>query len=163
MGNTINKHLLDKFNNDINKLKLIDLPVLDIQNRLGHTDYIDFIESYELSDNVMKGIDYAQRHFIVIKAEIEYSNKSRVKTFTTFFQRYPDNEILWHSAGNFGTLLFNTDGGASLDQINMLHDLLLNGFYELNIKKNHILRITKIEDNNDKSIYPKWIYIGYTS
>ena len=40
---------------------------LDIGERMGMTDYIDFLTQDEVPKNVMKGVDYYRRKFITIK------------------------------------------------------------------------------------------------
>jgi hypothetical protein len=106
---------------------------LDISYRYGTTSYIDFIEKSELQENVMmKGIDEFNRPFVVFKSEIIYENsKFNKKTFTTFFQRYTDDSLLWHACGHDGPLLFDTVGGANITQLKLLDDLLKNGFVDL--------------------------------
>jgi hypothetical protein len=124
------------------KLKLItsirdtDCTKLDISNRYGSTSYIDFIEKSELQENVMmRGIDDFNRPFIVFKAQVIYNdsefNKKIINTFTTFFQRYTDDSLLWHACGHDGPLLFDTAGGANITQLKLLDDLLKNGVVDL--------------------------------
>jgi len=111
----------------------------------------------------MTGIDYANRPFFVIKAEIVYSDKTKINTFTTFFQRYSDDNLLWHTAGHYGKLLFDTTGGSSLSQFKLLFQLLLNGFYNLEKEEANDLRIFNNNDTNDDNIiYPKTILLGYS-
>jgi hypothetical protein len=105
---------------------------LDIDFRYGNTSYIDFIKQNEVQENVMKGIDDFERPFIVFKAEIIYENsKFNKKTFTTFFQRYTDDSLLWHACGHDGPLLFDSVGGTNLVQIKMIEELLKNGYIDL--------------------------------
>ena len=105
---------------------------LDIDFRYGNTSYIDFIKQHEVQENVMKGIDDFERPFIVFKAEIIYENsKFNKKTFTTFFQRYTDDSLLWHACGHDGPLLFDSVGGTNLVQIKMIEELLKNGYIDL--------------------------------
>ena len=167
MGNTLSELDRNELINAINELNKLEFNTLDIQDRRGLTGYIDFINPIELNNyNIMSGFDCANRHFFVMKAEIEYSDKTKVKTFTTFFQRYNDNTLLWHTAGHYGDLLFDTSGGASLKQIKMLFQLLLNGSYNLDRITSNELKIFcnnkyYIEDND--IIYPTAIYIGYST
>ena len=42
-------------------------PILDVGNRQGMTDYIDFIHESEVTSPVMRGIDRFKRPFIVMK------------------------------------------------------------------------------------------------
>ena len=166
MGNKLSELDKDDLRNTINELNKLEFNTLDIQDRKGITGYIDFINPEELNDNnVMTGIDYANRPFFVIKAEIVYSDKTKINTFTTFFQRYSDNTLLWHTAGHYGKLLFDTTGGASLSQFKLLFQLLLNEFYNLDKEEANNLRIfnnDKYYTNDDNIIYPKTILLGYS-
>lgn len=60
--------------NIINKL-----PVLDLGNRRGSTDYIDFIRVNEMKYSLMKGIDCHRRPFIAFKCSV-YSDKKKPRT-----------------------------------------------------------------------------------
>ena len=107
---------------------------LDVRDRFGDTNYIDFIKQSEVTENIMKGIDDNERPFIVFKSEFIYNtnntnninntNNTNIKiikkTFTTFFQRYTDNKLLWHTCGHDGDLLFDSNVGANLIQIKMI-------------------------------------------
>lgn len=66
------------------------LPILDLQGRNGHTDYIDFIKPDDMEFSIMKGIDLFKRPFISLKVNI--NNK---ETVGTFFQRYSDCNKNW--------------------------------------------------------------------
>jgi len=57
--------------------------------------------------------------------------KKKINTFTTFFQRYTDDSLLWHACGHNGPLLFDTVGGANITQLKLLDDLLKNGYVDL--------------------------------
>jgi hypothetical protein len=105
---------------------------LDIDFRYGNTSYIDFIKQHEVQENLMKVLVDFERPFLVFKAEIIYENsKFNKKTFTTFFQRYTDDSLLWHACGHDGPLLFDTVGGANISQLKLLDDLLKNGYVDL--------------------------------
>ena len=128
---------MNNFDLRINLIKSImdtDCDTLDISHKYGHTSYIDFIKQSQLQENinVMKGKDDFERPFIVFKSEIIYENsKFNKKTFTTFFQRYTDDSLLWHACGHDGPLLFDTVGGANISQLKLLDDLLKNGYVDL--------------------------------
>jgi hypothetical protein len=166
MGNTLSELDRNELRNAINELNKLEFNTLDIQDRRGVTGYIDFINPKELNDNnVMSGVDYANRPFFVIKAEIVYSDKTKINTFTTFFQRYSDDTLLWHTAGHYGKLLFDTTGGSSLSQFKLLSQLLLNGFYNLEKEDANNLRIfnnDKYYTDDDSIVYPKTILLGYS-
>ena len=101
----------------------IDCPILDIGEEVGLTDYIDFISPERFSDAVRKGTDKHGRQFITFRANIEYNDGEIIETFTTLFQRYAREELLWMSAGQ-QTHLFATEGGVNLLQMKLLYKLL---------------------------------------
>jgi len=121
--------------------------ILNIDHRHGCTSYIDFIKQKELEENTtMKGNDDFNRPFIIFKAEIMYNDLNikkqtsttlTISTFTTFFQRYSDDSLLWHSCGHDGPLLFDTCGGANITQLKLLDDLFKNGFVDLTSDMNY--------------------------
>jgi hypothetical protein len=64
------------------------LPILDLGDRSGATDYIDFIKPENLTAPVMKGLDIHKRPFISLKIK----RKDHDEVFvTTIFQRYTDH------------------------------------------------------------------------
>lgn len=107
----------------INDLYNINCPILDIGERVGKTDYIDFIDTKEFLESFNKGVDKYGRKFISFRVNIEYRDNRKRETFTTLFQRYKGEEWLWLGAGK-NVHLFQTDGGASLDQLKLLYKLL---------------------------------------
>jgi len=136
---------------------------LDVRDRFGNTNYIDFIKQSEVTENIMKGIDDNERPFIVFKAEFVYNNTNTnskiIKTFTTFFQRYTDNKLLWHTCGNDGDLLFDSNGGANLVQIKMIEEILKNGYIDLTPDIDIYQLKLKI---NYKNPYPIRIQLGHS-
>jgi len=168
MGNSLSESEIEELKYNIDLLNKLEFNNLDIKNKQGATGYIDFISLDEVDHNVMKGYDVFNRVFFVIKAEIENSDGSKIKTFTTFFQRYSDNKNLWHTAGNFKSLLFDTVGGATLSQIKMLIELLINGYFNLDLEKIQNLKINcypnnEYEKNIDITKCPIKINIGYSN
>jgi hypothetical protein len=140
----------------------IDCNTLDVSHRYGSTSYIDFIEQSELEKNIniMKGIDDFKRPFVVFKAEIIYENSTfNIKTFTTFFQRYVDDSLLYHACGHDGPLLFDTVGGTNISQLKLLDELLKNGYVDLTPDMDFKeLRLTL---NGKAFIQPTKIQLGY--
>jgi hypothetical protein len=117
-----------------------DCRVLDILERRGWTSYIDFIRPGELGDeHAMKGVDAFGRRFIAFKCTVQTTSTtppSVSRLFTTFFQRYRSDsadEVLYHTAGHYGTHLFTTVGGASLSQIEQLCKLMRSGRIDLTV------------------------------
>jgi hypothetical protein len=138
-------------------------PELDIGTRSGWTSYIDFIKPDELGDaHVMKGKDSMGRRFIVFKSQVQ-TNRNKVRLFTTFFQRY-NSELVYHSAGHYGTNMFLTSGGACLMQMKLLRDLLCNGSVDLTVEKmrecrigyRDFLELEKIDPNSIDTIILGW-------
>jgi hypothetical protein len=126
MGNSITKENLIIIKENINNIINYKCPILDLDNNIGHSDYIDFITDNDLgTNNIMKGIDIYQRPFIVIRAEYGFQDGSSIKTFSTFFKRYNDyDSILWHCCGHGGLNLMLTDGGMNTEQFEFLDELL---------------------------------------
>lgn len=121
-----------EFNKLINKIMDFDCHTLDVTDKFGDTSYIDFIKQTDLGENnIMKGCDYFERRFIVFKATYIFKDNTIKKTFSTFFQRYSDNDRLWHICGHDGPLIFDTCGGARLEHFQMIEKLLYDGFIEI--------------------------------
>jgi len=157
----MDKLLITKFKQLISNIMNYNCKILDVSHRYGSTTYIDFIKQTELEENVMKGIDDFERPFIVFKSEIIYENsRFNKKTFTTFFQRYTDDQILCHACGHDGQLLFDSAGGTNITQLKLLDELLKNGFVDLTSDTNYEeLRLTL---NTKAPIKPIRIQLGYS-
>ena len=140
MGNSVTPSTRQFMDLTLNTIFNSSYPELDLQDRVS--DYIDFINPDELKDNnVMGGIDNYERRFIVFKSCITINN-THTNMFTTFFQRYNDNDILYHCAGlglqssaSGRVLLFDTEGGATLKQMEFLLELLNNRSITLNYEQ----------------------------
>ena len=104
----------------------LDVPILDIGEEIGHTQYIDFIKPEKVLFPVMKGIDIFSRPFIVIKASgsLEEAEKKDIHLFQTFFQRYTNDKCLWMGCGNHGAQLFETVGGMREHHFNALKRII---------------------------------------
>jgi len=128
MGNVQSIEEIEKKNQILNEITNLHCCLLDIGDMTGQTDYIDFItEDILEGHDVMKGVDKYGRSFIVVKAHIIYKDLHIVNTFTTFFQRYKDDNIFWVGCGK-GTHLMETDtvSGMTIVQLELLRDLLYN-------------------------------------
>ena len=112
----------------------LDVPNLDIGNRHGVTDYIDFIRIDEVTHSVMKGIDKYCRKFIVIKFIVDGEH-----IMQTFFQRYNTGK-LWMGCGHFTRQLIDTTGGIKDNQIILITNIIING--NAIILKDHIPVLT---------------------
>ena len=97
-------------------------PILDLGNRQGTTEYIDYIEWGEVISPVMTGVDKFNRKFIVVKATIDGVETPLMQTF---FQRYSDTSkdtSVWIS--DFRDYFIDTVGGMTKEQIQLIQDLI---------------------------------------
>ena len=142
-------------NREWNKRLWFSFPILDIGNRRGSTDYIDFITPKEdMSSPVMIGLDTFCRPFICLVCVcFDDDSLSSPKYYAqTFFQRYT-NEMSWASGSAYvknsnnyeRNEILETSGGMKDSQINFINDLLLN--YTM---KNIEIDISKYDKNNIK-------------
>ena len=90
------QNYVSQFLNFINNLKV---PKLDIGGQEGMTGYIDFIKLTDMDYPIMKGIDKYKRLFLVVKYKDYKTDK---QYFTTFFQRYSDNDNDFRGCGHYG-------------------------------------------------------------
>lgn len=101
-------------------------PRLDLGQRVGRTEYIDFILPDELTAPVMRGVDCLQRKFICIR--IILSNGRKVAT--TFFQRHANNSDYWVSARltddteDRNPFMSTVSDGVSKEQFFFLYEIL---------------------------------------
>lgn len=99
---------------------------LDIGDRVGITNYIDFLKETEITHNLMKGIDIYNRKFIVMKVGVMNPNTGKLyRLQQVFFQRYTNNLYDWMTA----TIVNNTEfmysyGGMNHEQYKMINDLV---------------------------------------
>jgi hypothetical protein len=135
----------------------IDCPILDIGERQGATGYIDFIQPKECLP-MMKGRDRYGRPFIVFKSRLTMGNKGPIECFTTFFKRYKEeSNMIYHTAGHYGRLLFATEGGTTLRQLRTLYDLLSKGTVEMTYQELRENRICQFRDDflNNEEVYTR--------
>lgn len=96
---------------------------LDIGDRRGMTDYIDFLTQDEVKKNVMKGIDCYSRKFITIKiGGYDLDTGNFFRTGEVFFQRYTGEPDIM--GANFDGMFIWTVGGTTPVQYELIHDLL---------------------------------------
>ncbi len=136
-----------------------DCPNLVIGDRTGITGYIDFIDTSEFLEPFNKGIDKYERKFVSFRANIEYEDGTTKETFTTLFQRYSQSEDLWMGAGR-NTLLFATDGGTNLQQLQLVLKLLQEGSVDITDEMAFECRLTRskfswpeVDNNKPKRVY----------
>ena len=78
--------------------------VLDLNGRVGNTDYIDFIKQTDFmskTDCILRGKDKFSRSFIAIRHELGV---------VTFFQRYTDSKNYWTHGGNLPNGIYGSGG-----------------------------------------------------
>jgi hypothetical protein len=68
------------------------MEVLDIGQRTGSTDYIDFVRSHEMRYEVMIGRDIFKRSFVCVR---------HPTGVLTFFQRYSDIPYYFTTGGQY--------------------------------------------------------------
>ena len=84
-------------------LQGLTLPCLDLGDRMGLTDYIDFLTPDDMAHDIMAGIDAYRRPFVAFKLQVcSVDRADRAdEVVCTFFQRFSDNTESWA----FGTTL----------------------------------------------------------
>lgn len=158
MGNSSSKEERKDLKLSLNELLKINLPLLNIGEKKGLTGYIDFINPNDINENAMNGYDSSNRYFIVFKSTVFFEDGTKENYFTTFFKRYYDNDLLYHTAGNNGKLLFETVGGAKTYQILFLCKLLENG----EVNGNDIIPLNEnLEEDIEMSAKPISVKLGW--
>ena len=85
----------------------------DLGNRMGSTDYIDFLTQDEVPKNIMKGIDCYGRKFLTMKiGGIGLDDKKFFKSAQVFFERYINQPYIV-SADFEGMFIWTTGGTRS--------------------------------------------------
>lgn len=79
-----------------NNIELKDIPVLDLGNRGGSTDYIDFVSPREMTAPLMQGVDKFNRRFM----SFHIATKDGANGVITAFQRYTDSAGTWCIGGD---------------------------------------------------------------
>ena len=123
--------------------------------------YIDYITFDEVTFPVMKGYDFYNRPFIVIKLLINDEI-----LLQTFFKRYNDNSELYMGCGHATPNLICTYGGMTKIQFELLSEIINKGFAIIKkehnpIKKSFINKIVYLYDENIKKKLDAIIYIQY--
>jgi hypothetical protein len=108
--------------------------ILNINDKIGSTGYIDRIELTDLTSNPMIGMDKYKRPFIVFAFKCT-GNKNVDKEeiiVETFFQRYVDDSRLWMGAGD---ILLCTVGGMEDEQAQFLKEFVQTKEVTLNAEQ----------------------------
>lgn len=94
----------------------LNVPILDIGDKRGWTDYIDFIKESDMTAPVMKGVDVYGREFVALKVKSDNNNDNIPKlSVEVFFRRYSDSEKLWMEATSGKQLLYTIGGMTESD------------------------------------------------
>lgn len=121
-------------------MEIYNLPFgecLNIGNRMGPTDYLDFIRLDEVKYPFMKGIDKYGRYFFVLKLKI---NNDII--METYFQRYSYG-MNWQACGKYSyRFLYTCGGGLNKDQKDLLINLIKGE--KIKIQEKHITSGTLI-------------------
>jgi hypothetical protein len=143
MGNSLTQEQIQERTDIITNINKLNFDILDIGDKNGSTGYLDFFQPSDLKDglSIMKGQDMAGRKFFVFKSIFEFEDGSVFENFTSFFQRFYDNELLWHCCGHYGPYIMNTEGGTSNEQFKFIFELLTNDCVQLNKEKCDKLRL----------------------
>lgn len=125
-------------------------PILDIGCRRGKTDYIDFIQSEEVTAPIMRGVDCHGRKFLVIRGHCKIGDTENITPmFGTYFQRYTDTNGVWVGGGvivpddHRNHDLLTTFGGMQLAQAQLLEKLCKEGYATLQFADFCNLRVNK--------------------
>ena len=105
----------------MNFTSINNLPVLDLGERVGDTQYIDFIKWEEVTSSAMTGVDILNRPFVVVKFKIDNETAPYMQTF---FQRYSNEPQLWMGCGHDATQLIDTTGGIKPIQQDLINRII---------------------------------------
>ena len=93
-----------------------EYPILDLQGKVGYSEYIDFLRSSDLSYPIMVGIDALCRPFVTFRIQ----NGEHIQALV-IFQRYTSNTYCYTNSG------FLSDRSMRTDSWQMVNDLILHG------------------------------------
>ena len=86
-----------------------DLPILDLKERQGGTDYIDFLKTDEMTSPVMRFVDKFNRLGIALHLRCEWGHWKNKEIVLALFQRYTDDPNTWtYGWGGSQDFLHNT-------------------------------------------------------
>tara|TARA_Y100000589_G_C27085657_1_gene601633 strand:+ start:63 stop:602 length:540 start_codon:yes stop_codon:yes gene_type:complete len=95
----------------------------DLGDRMGSTDYIDFLTQDEVPKNMMKGVDCYGRKFLTMKiGGICLDDNKFFKSGQVFFERYSDQPYI--SSADFEGMFIWTTGGTNPEQYQLINDLV---------------------------------------
>ncbi len=95
----------------------------NLGDRMGRTDYIDFLTQDEVPKNLMKGVDCYGRKFLTMKiGGIGLDNMKFFKSGQVFFERYTDEPYI--ASADFEGMFILTTGGTRPEQYQLINDLV---------------------------------------
>ena len=167
MGNSLSAQQIQERTDVINDINKLNFNILDIGDKNGLTGYLDFFQPSDLKDGlcIMKGQDMAGRKFFVFKSIFEFEDGSVYDNFTSFFQRYDDDNLLWHCCGHYGRYIMNTEGGTSYEQFKFILELFTENSVQLDKEKCYNLRLNFYTPKGfeEPEKYPIRVKIGCVS
>ena len=142
------KEYPSQFFDYFNPIKLYNIKKIDLGNRVGYTQYIDFInlsDFIKYNTNILRGIDIFNRPFLSILYNMNsYTEKNKIiilrnnYKIITLFQRYSEYKYNW------------TIGG---DALLGKYISILYFNYNIFTKSDDIIYILKDLFNNNKTSY----------
>lgn len=137
---------------------LSNIPILDIKEQMGPTDYIDFILKDTVTHKIMRGKDKFNRYFLCFRYKLNnINNKFSPEVFVeTIFQRYTNNPELWTCGGHVGLNMIKEIGNSHyLNEVNYNYlRRLVNGESCRTIYYDNLLEeYTELPKNFDKNDY----------
>lgn len=129
------------FLNLIKRILEFRCSTLEGNDKKGIADYI-----FELKKNgfknwtegspsfILRGTDFLGRDFIAFQCVVVYSSGylHEVNMFSIFLKRFANNNLVWHCVGHDDApILFDTAGGASVEQVKLIETLLYDGYVDV--------------------------------
>lgn len=96
------------------------LPVLDIGNKMGATEYIDFIREEDMTAPIMRGFDCFSRPFLVF--HMKMGDQVFLETVFKRYSSYYDK--CWMSCGHATPNLIQSCGGMRKAQFDFFQELI---------------------------------------
>jgi len=137
---------------------LSNIPILDIKEQMGSSDYIDFILKDTVTHKIMRGKDKYNRLFLCFRYKLnDINNRFSPEVFVeTIFQRYTNNSELWTCGGHDGLNMIKEIGNSHyLNEVNYNYlRRLVNGKSCRTIYYDNLLEeYTELPKNFDKNDY----------
>lgn len=127
--------LYNLFNKNLITQSFDSIPILNIGEKRGWTDYIDFINLDDMKNNsLMKGKDHFGRPFFCIKLNAKYVGSdpnligSNNGVVGTIFKRYTDDNYSWAYGTCYDTNMLYWDSRLRLNDYENLEARLKNLF-----------------------------------